>query len=84
MGWGFFGCRRYTSTVLTINMGEWISVCVCVCVYRQRRNKTEDKVPKEKSKRGIPQAEESSCYLNLLLPRFFKYIIPCRTIVKIP
>ena len=83
MGQGFIGCRRCTlttSTVLTLSMSEWKSLCACVCTDREetRENKTEDNV----SKTGIPQAEESSCYLDLLLSRFFKYIIPCRTVVK--
>lgn len=76
IGMGFIGCRRCTLTtnsVLTIN--EWVDfrVCVCVWVYRQRGNKkeneTEDNVSKE-SNSQIPQAEESSCYIDLLLTRF--------------
>lgn len=76
MGWDFIGwrCTIITSTVLTINMSEWMSLCACVCIDRvETRNRTRLKT----------KAKEFSCYLNLLLPAFLKYIILSRTIVKI-
>lgn len=77
MRWVFIGCRctLTTSTVPTINMSEWMSLCACVCTDRvETRDRTRLKT----------KAKEFSCYLHLLLPGFFKYVIPSRTIVKIP
>lgn len=74
MGQGFIGCRRCTltkSTVLTINMTELMSLCACVQTEKKQEREQDWRwCAKEKSKRKIPQAEESSCYLDLLLPRF--------------
>lgn len=55
---------------------EWMDVHVCVCEHvgtekEETREQDWSQRDKEKSKRGVPQAEESSCYLGLLRPTIF-------------
>lgn len=78
MGQAFMSNRRCTlttSTALTINVSEWMSMCVSVimCVQRERKqeNKTEANVTKRSQKEGYHRQKNPVATLACCVPLFF-------------